>query len=246
MHTCAAGLTQARGLCSRRSAIKQGARTPAREGRLSTVQGYRRAALDLKMEGRQLPAGAIIARQAPGRSPEPLGGRQVGSQACLQSFGMEDCMHILETVVSRQAVPVVEFRGEGGEQVAVTLAAPELMLDDQTLIAKAKTMMARLGGAEVLQPVETFGLAGEPGRDRTYTLEYQDKGIVRALGGLSFPTVEAVAVECRRSAEDLWQDALSRGEAPVGWAVRARDGNGTIVATVDFAEFQNGPVESKI
>jgi hypothetical protein len=157
---------------------------------------------------------------------------------------MEDFMHILETVVSRQTVPVVEFRGESGEQIAVTLAAPELMLDDQTLIAKAKTVVARLAEAEVQPPLETFGLAGEPARDRHYTLEYQDKGIVRALVGLTFPSAEAAAAECRRSAEDLWQDALSRGEAPVGWAVRARDANGAIVAAVDFAEFQKGPADA--
>lgn len=49
-----------------------------------------------------------------------------------------------------------------------------------------------------------------------YTLEYHDKGQIRAVTGLSFPGDQTAAGECKRSAEDLWQDALSRGEAPVG------------------------------
>ncbi|WP_413813940.1 DUF6894 family protein [Mesorhizobium sp. Root695] len=47
----------------------------------------------------------------------------------------------------------------------------------------------------------------------------------------------------RRSAEDLWRDALSNNRAPTGWAVRARDAQGTVVASIDYSELQKLSVD---
>ncbi|WP_027062749.1 hypothetical protein [Mesorhizobium loti] len=60
-------------------------------------------------------------------------------------------MQILDTTVNRDPVPVVEFRGEGGESIAVTLAA-EASLADKELIDKARVMLLQAG---------TFGVDGD-------------------------------------------------------------------------------------
>ncbi|TIN73276.1 MAG: hypothetical protein E5Y30_03075, partial [Mesorhizobium sp.] len=44
---------------------------------------------------------------------------------------------------SRDQAPIVEFRGEGGECITVTLQAGHTLPDDQ-LIAKAKAMMIQV------------------------------------------------------------------------------------------------------
>ncbi|ESZ25326.1 hypothetical protein [Mesorhizobium sp. L2C084A000] len=52
-------------------------------------------------------------------------------------------MQMMEIVVSRDQAPVVEFRGEGGEWITVTLQAGHSLPDDE-LIAKAKAMMIQV------------------------------------------------------------------------------------------------------
>lgn len=159
----------------------------------------------------------------------PAGGRDQDVQQ--RSDVQEDRMQIVATTVDHAATPVVEFRGEGGKQIAVTLDAPTWLTDDE-LIARAKAMLLHAAQFEDGAP----NRATEPAEKDA--LEYQEKEKIRAVTGLSFPSVEAAAEECKRSAEDLWQDALPRGEAPVGWAVCARDERRAVGATVDFADIQ--------
>jgi uncharacterized protein DUF6894 len=151
-------------------------------------------------------------------------------------------VQVVTTIVARGDTPTVEFRGEGGENVAVTLA-PASAMSDEELIAKAKVMLLHAAALdeknEAKEPASSSG-AGETG---LYTLEYQDKGKLRSVSGLSFASEEALLDECKRSAEDLWQDALSRAEAPVGWAVRARDHRGNMVASVNFEDIQRAAAE---
>ena len=71
-----------------------------------------------------------------------------------------------------------------------------------------------------------------------YTFEYQDKGVIRVMQGILLPDLHAVQQEVRRSAEDLWRDSLDNAVAPVGWAVRARNSSGDIVATCSYDEIQ--------
>lgn len=52
-------------------------------------------------------------------------------------------MQMMGIVVSRDQAPIVEFRGEGGECITVTLQAGHTLPDDQ-LIAKAKAMMIQV------------------------------------------------------------------------------------------------------
>ncbi|MCQ8873647.1 hypothetical protein NP945_17575 [Mesorhizobium sp. LMG17149] len=52
-------------------------------------------------------------------------------------------MQMMGIVVSRDQAPIVEFRGEGGESITVTLQAGHTLPDDQ-LIAKAKAMMIQV------------------------------------------------------------------------------------------------------
>ncbi|TRC98324.1 hypothetical protein FJV76_13470 [Mesorhizobium sp. WSM4303] len=146
-------------------------------------------------------------------------------------------MEILEIVVANN---VVEFRGQGGDKITVTVAQPAV-LSPEELIAKSKIMLLHAA---------TFSVDEENSREQRiadagdeYRLEYHDNGEIRGVGGLVFPDLDAVRDECRRSAEDLWKDALSRGEAPVGWAVRARDRRGDIVATVDFSDLQHASAD---
>ena len=155
-------------------------------------------------------------------------------------------MEVREIVVGNN---VVEFRGEGGDNIVVTVAQ-QAVLSPEELIQKSKVMLlhaAKFGVGEENSGEQRIADAGDE-----YRLEYHDNGEIREVGGLVFRHLDAVRDECRRSAQDLWKDALSRGEAPVGWAVRARDRRGDIVATVDFSELQHAsakldqPPHSKI
>ncbi|PBB83322.1 hypothetical protein [Mesorhizobium sp. WSM3876] len=149
-------------------------------------------------------------------------------------------MQLVNIEVLREgATPVVTFRGEGGEKIAVTFA-PGPALPDENLVAKAKATLVQVATfSNELDEDAGTALTEKEAPQQSYTLEYQDKGEVRLVTGLSFPSLDLVQEECRRSAKDLWDDALSRGEAPVGWAVRARSQDGTVVASVDYEQLQH-------
>ena len=145
-------------------------------------------------------------------------------------------MELVDTVVRRDALRnIVEFLGEGGEAVSVTIAAGYEGKPDDELVATAKEMMVQLLAFD-LTNVGTPQAAEQA--SQVYTFEYQDKGVVRAMPGISLPSLRAVQEEVNRSAEDLWKDALDRAEAPVGWAVRARDASGEIVAICNYEDIQ--------
>lgn len=66
--------------------------------------------------------------------------------------------------------------------------------------------------------------------------------MVRIMPGITLPNLGAVQEEVNRSGEDMWKDALDKPETPVGWAVRARNDRGDIVATCTYEELQRrGP-----
>jgi hypothetical protein len=141
-------------------------------------------------------------------------------------------MQLVNTVVHRRTPnDVVEFVGEGGEAISVTMK-PKESKDDAALVETAKLLMVQLVAFD--GPV-----VEDAAKDQDiYTFEYQDKGIVRVMPGISLPSRQAVEDEVKRSAEDLWRDALDRAEAPLGWAVRARNSNGDIVASCSYEELQ--------
>ena len=64
-------------------------------------------------------------------------------------------MQILKTIVDHGPMPVVEFHGQGGEEIQVRLRARSAADDDETLIEVAKVMM--LYAAAFDQPVEGAG-----------------------------------------------------------------------------------------
>ncbi|CCV05655.1 hypothetical protein MESS2_1630012 [Mesorhizobium metallidurans STM 2683] len=130
---------------------------------------------------------------------------------------------------------VVEFLGEGGEAVTVTMAVGYVEKADSELIETAKQMLVQV----VPFDRHEFGSAApERSEAEIYTFEYQDKGIIRLMPGISLPGLEAVRDEVYRSAKDLWKDAPDKAEAPVGWAVRARNSQGDIEATCTYEEIQ--------
>lgn len=145
-------------------------------------------------------------------------------------------MEFVNAVVRRNASHhVVEFLGEGGEAVTVTMAVGYVEKDDSELIETVKQMLVRV----VAFDRHEFGSAApERCKAEIYTFEYQDKGIIRLMPGISLPSLEAVRDEVYRSAKDLWKDALDKAEAPVGWAVGARNSQGDIVATCTYEEIQ--------
>ncbi|RUW61221.1 hypothetical protein [Mesorhizobium sp. M7A.F.Ca.US.008.03.1.1] len=68
-------------------------------------------------------------------------------------------MQMMGIVVSRDQAPIVEFRGEGGESITVTLQAGHNLANDE-LIAKAKAMMiqvAQFGTDQVKSSVTSDG-----------------------------------------------------------------------------------------
>ncbi|MGX9146334.1 DUF6894 family protein [Mesorhizobium sp. 128a] len=141
-------------------------------------------------------------------------------------------MQLVDTVVHRRTPnDVVEFVGEGGEAISVTMK-PKEGKDDAALVEAAKLLLVQVVAFD--GPV-----IGSAAKDSdVYTFEYQDKGVIRVMPGISLPTHQSVEDEVKRSAEDLWRDALERAEAPVGWAVRARNSNGDIVASCSYEELQ--------
>ncbi len=147
-------------------------------------------------------------------------------------------MHIVRTAVSRGSSDGVAFEGEGGETVTVTLSGREQQTDEE-LVETARAVLLQV--ARFGMPEEFSVPAG--GSHHRYALEYRDKDAVLTIPPVDLPNLAAVRAEIRQSAKDLWKDALSNSESPTGWAVRARDETGAIVASIDFEEVRHEPVE---
>lgn len=153
-------------------------------------------------------------------------------------------MEIVDTrVLQGRDVHLVEFQGEGNEQVRVTLAAGYSKRTDDQLIDAAKAMLVQVAtfgvdlGSPQDNPDPVVQDLNRPALDAdSYTLEYQEGGIVRQMPNIKLPHLGAVEEEVRRSAEDLQRDAVADNRSPTGWAVRARDAQGTIVASIDYSE----------
>lgn len=153
-------------------------------------------------------------------------------------------MQVLETSVDYSEVsPIVVFRGEGGELITVRMAA-NAPTSEEDVITAAKAMLVQVATVSDASPLQKE----QPDIDREaiYTLEYRDKHAVRSVPSVVLPNLEAVREEVMRSAVDLWGYALTRQEAPTGWAVRARDKVGNIVAVVDFEEARDQRAEDAL
>ncbi|RUV85102.1 hypothetical protein EOA75_27675 [Mesorhizobium sp. M1A.F.Ca.IN.022.07.1.1] len=152
-------------------------------------------------------------------------------------------MQVLETqiVSNSEGVVTVEFLGEGGEKIAVTMAGsdPRPTYGDTALIDRAKEMMVQCAVFETVEhrsAQERNRDFSEPAKpDSPFTFEYRDHDGVRQLKGVEFPNLEAVHDEALRSAIDLLDDTAAEG-GQQGWAVRVRDANGKIVLSIDFHE----------
>ncbi|PBC07652.1 hypothetical protein [Mesorhizobium sp. WSM3859] len=154
-------------------------------------------------------------------------------------------MQVLDTTI--HASPkgaTVEFVGEGGENIAVTMVVSNPLLGDAALVDRAREMMLQCATfsyqAEGDRP-DGKADAGRPGTGRLtdtshgpYTFEYREDGSVRRLEGVELPDLEAVRHEALRSAIDLLDDAAESRQD--GWAVRVRGRDGSVVVSVDFEE----------
>ncbi|BCM17918.1 DUF6894 family protein [Mesorhizobium sp. J8] len=154
-------------------------------------------------------------------------------------------MQVLDTTVhANPKGATVEFLGEGGENIAVTMVVSDPLLGDAALIDRAREMMlqcAAFGGATERDGPGGTVNAGRPEIDGSsdrgqspYTFEYREGGSVRRLEGVELPDLEAVRHEALRSAIDLLDDAAEPHQD--GWAVRVRGGDGAVVVSVDFEE----------
>ncbi|TPJ70589.1 hypothetical protein [Mesorhizobium sp. B2-7-1] len=154
-------------------------------------------------------------------------------------------MQVLDTAIHASPGTVtVEFVGDGGEKIAVTMIVSDPLLGDAALIDRAREMMVQCAA---------FGLLAQgsqddnpdsirPGTERSsdtgqnlYTFEYREAGNLRRLDGVELPTLEAVHDEALRSAIDLLDDAAAEPRQD-GWAVRVRGGDGKVVLSIDFDE----------
>ncbi|MDG4882722.1 hypothetical protein [Mesorhizobium sp. WSM4884] len=152
-------------------------------------------------------------------------------------------MQVLGTEINAEAEGVVvEFLGEGGEKIAVTMAVlqPRPTLDEAAPIARARDMMVQ---CSVFDNTEDRSRENSSNRDlggpvlpaRTecvFRLEYRDNDSVRQLQGVELASLEAAHGETPRPATDLLDDATEGGQE--GWAVRIRDGSGETVSSIDF------------
>ncbi|MEI9406391.1 DUF6894 family protein [Mesorhizobium argentiipisi] len=138
---------------------------------------------------------------------------------------------------------IVEFLGEGGEKIAVTMPVsdPRWRLDKAALVDRAKGMMAQCAvfdnpkGPQSSQDSHPARPATSAKPDGPFTFEYRDNGSVRQLEGVELASLEVAHDEALRSAIDLLDDTATEG-GQEGWAVRVRDGSGKIVSSVDFDE----------
>jgi hypothetical protein len=162
-------------------------------------------------------------------------------------------MEIVGTrVIQGREADLVEFQGEGGEQVRVTLATGGNPRTEEQLIDAAKVVLVQIATFGMMPEAPQEGPEpvaqdfSEPVDADNYTLEYQDAGLVRQMADIKLPHLGAVKEEVRRSAQDLWRDARDNNRSPTGWAVRARDANGTIVASIDYSELQQGASDDAV
>lgn len=152
-------------------------------------------------------------------------------------------MQVLDTAIHADPKgATVEFLGEGGEKIAVTMIVSDPLLGDAALVDRAREMMvqcATFGPTERDGPVSN-GDTARPGvdsqsdtRQDLYTFEYREGGSVRRVEGVELPNLEAVHDEALRSAIDLLDDTAAEPRQD-GWAVRVRGGDGEVVLSVDF------------
>ncbi|RWM04813.1 MAG: hypothetical protein EOR68_01595 [Mesorhizobium sp.] len=154
-------------------------------------------------------------------------------------------MQVLDTAIHASPGTVtVEFVGEGGEKIAVTMVVSDPLLDHGALVDRAKELMvqcAAFGGLPAQDSRHSNANGSRPGIEPPsdtgqdlYTFEYREGGSVRRLEGVELPNLEAVHDEALRSAFDLLDDAAEPFQN--GWAVRVRGGDGEVVLSVDFDE----------
>ncbi|WFP62159.1 hypothetical protein [Mesorhizobium sp. WSM4904] len=139
---------------------------------------------------------------------------------------------------------MVEFLGEGGEKIAVTIVVSNRRpaLDGAALIARAREMMVQCAVFDNTDDRSVRNSSrrhlGEPAlparTEGAFTVEYRDNGSVRRLQGVELASLEAAHDEALRSAIDLLDDTAVGGQE--GWAVGIPDGSGKIVSSVDFDE----------
>ncbi|KRB23842.1 hypothetical protein ASD99_29610 [Mesorhizobium sp. Root695] len=107
-------------------------------------------------------------------------------------------MEVVDTrVVQGGNSHLVEFQGEGGEQVRVTLASGTYPISDQELIESAKAMLVQVAtfgtDLQTSQPSAADGPPdAQPVDADSYTLEYQDDGQVRQMADIRLPHLGAV------------------------------------------------------
>ncbi|PBC02778.1 hypothetical protein [Mesorhizobium sp. WSM3860] len=161
-------------------------------------------------------------------------------------------MQVLETQIlsKSEGVVTVEFLGEGGEKISVTMAAsdPRPKCGDTALIDRAKEMMVQCAVFETAEDrsgQESDRDLSEPAKpDSPFTFEYRDNDGLRQLKGVELPNLEAVHDEALRSAIDLLDDTAAEG-GQQGWAVRVRDGDGKIVLSIDFDDAKRKKAEAE-
>lgn len=143
-------------------------------------------------------------------------------------------MHILTRVVSPGLGNVVEFRVGDGQMVTVTMSDREQQTDEQ-LVETARAILLKVAHSDMPDIGSVTGAAAK----HCYALEYRDGDEVLTIPPVDLPDLDAVRAELRQSAIDLLKDALSHAGFPTGWAVRARDETGAIVASIDFEEVRH-------
>jgi hypothetical protein len=158
-------------------------------------------------------------------------------------------MQLLGTEIRAEGRTVmVEFVGEGGEKIAVSMASPgpDALQARSALIDRAKQMMVQataFDGATNEYDQQSNGNFDETvatGRSDGvgpgyYLFEYRDAGGVRRLPAVELPSLQAAREEALRSAIDLLDEpGTSVGDDD--WAVRVRDQGGELLLSIGFDE----------
>ncbi|WP_181182047.1 MULTISPECIES: hypothetical protein [unclassified Mesorhizobium] len=160
-------------------------------------------------------------------------------------------MQVLDTAIHAGTGHVtVEFLGEDGENIAVTMVVSDRLPGDAALVDRAKELMvqcAAFGGRSAQGSQDGTVDAVRPADERPidvgqdlYTFEYREGGSLRRLDGVELPNAEAVHDEALRSAIDLLDDPAAEPRRE-GWAVRGGDGDVILSIAIDEAKRERRP-----
>ncbi len=160
-------------------------------------------------------------------------------------------MRIVRTEIFRATTPAgeavlrVRFCGAGGNCVAVDMAPSEGGTEEAALdraraiLVRTATLSLAANDYDAISNGnfdEVDVTAANDDNRAVYIFEYRDGADSRQVPPAAMPNFEAARREAIRRAVDVLAGLEPGGDAPTGWLVRLRDGEGGLLCVVDAQE----------